>query len=136
MSLFRGKLRFRYSLFAHQGDWISARAVGCAAEVNTPVRASMIHGDLAVDMKRSLLHISEPAVLATALMQHNGMTFLRLWNSLPEPADVALSCCFPLNDVSLTDIYGQRAQPVKRTKDSFELAFSPFELKTLVLDPK
>ena len=131
-----GKLRFRYSLIAHRGDWISARAVGCAAEVNTPVRASMIQGDLAVDMKRSLLHISEPAVLATALMQHNGMTFLRLWNSLPEPADVALSCCFPLNNVSLTDIYGQRAQPVKRTKDSFELAFSPFELKTLVLNPK
>jgi hypothetical protein len=64
------------------------------------------------------------------------MTFLRLWNSLPEPADATLSCCFPLNDVSLTDIYGQRAQPVKRTKDSFELAFSPFELKTLVLNPK
>ena len=130
------KIRFRYAVLPHQGDWAAARAPLRAAEFNTPIRAVTVPGNLPDPTRRSLLNISEETVMATALVQRGGRTFLRLWNSSPQEVSATVDCLFPLGDVAVTDIFGGNPRPLPVANGAVTLTFPPFAMRTLLLDKK
>jgi len=128
-----GRMRFQYSLVPHRGDWVSGKSVLQAAQVNVPPRCVTMPARFAPTAKQTLLTISRECVVATGLFQRKGMTFLRLWNSLPETVETRVTCGFDVRDAAVTDIFGENRQPLALTGHSVELVFAPFELKTIVL---
>ena len=129
-----GKIVLRYALVPHRGGWIAARAPQRAAQFNTPIRATMLSGHLPDEASRSLLDVSDPAVLATAMVERTGRTFLRLWNSSPEQVPVTITCSFPLGGAAVTDLFGENREPLRVANGAMELVFPPFGMRTLVLD--
>jgi alpha-mannosidase len=119
--------RFRYAVYPHQGDAVSARTMNRAREFNQPLRLT----DAPSGSRRqpgSLLAVDNPQIDLPAIKKaDDGRGFIvRLCNMADRPCETRISSAFVFERLYETNLMEEGEAEV-----SSPLHFEPFEIKTL-----
>lgn len=129
----QGEHRFRYAIMIHDGD---IGAVGRAAEdFNLPLLV-LEGGSAPADMvSGGLLSLSNDdiALEAVKLAEDSEDLVLRLWETRGARATARLRLPEGFHKAAETDLLERQPVPVPVEAGAAELAFRPFEIKTVVL---
>lgn len=126
--------RFRYALYPHRGDLVSAEVVNRALEFNVPARtyrAGVNSGELPA--KSSFLECDRPNVIIDTVKkaEDDDAIIVRLYESGGTDGTATLKFHRPFSEVTETDLMEQPIRPVKRQGQEVRLTFSPFDIRTL-----
>jgi alpha-mannosidase len=118
---------FRYALYPHADDPLSAGTIQCAREFNQPLRITGT-GDAQEQNALSLLSIDNPRIELTCLKKAEDRRgiIVRLCNITDQPQQTAITPHFPQEQSYETNLMEE-----EETDAIFPLNFAPFEIKSL-----
>ncbi len=125
---------FRYALYPHAGDAVAAAAARAAYEFNLPlcvVETSPQAG--AWPLTGSFLQVDAPGVIVEAVKRaEDGSGFIvRLYEAAAAGAQAKVHFGHPVQTVEVVNLLEEGGEPLELQADTVELAFRPFEIKTL-----
>jgi alpha-mannosidase len=136
----RGRHRFTYQLFPHQGDLRPAGVIDAGYDLNVPLRATPVRpgGPSGADRARrgSFLSIDAPNVVIEAVKRSDdrrGDLVVRLYEAWGGRGPACLSAPWPLSRASRTDLLERDEAPVPFQGDQVALELAPFQILTLRL---
>lgn len=130
----QGEHEFTYSVFPHRGDWRSAHVARSAMEMNHPavVVAAEPHNGSLPEEHSLVGFLSEHVVLDTIKAAEDGNgTVLRFYESSGGRESVEVQ--WPEANVKaiVVNLLEDEIEQLATVNGSFELSFSPFEIKTV-----
>jgi alpha-mannosidase len=126
----QGSHAFTYALMPHPGDFREAGVIEAAEDLNAPLRA--VFTDLSDGEAESLLEVDTRQVIVEAIKraEDSEAVIVRLYEAWGRPCRARLATSFPARRVTLCDLLER-----ERGETSLELAFRPFQIVTLKLEP-
>ncbi|GIO11360.1 alpha-mannosidase [Cohnella xylanilytica] len=137
----RARHEFRYALLPHEGDFVAAGVVRRGWELNVPLvvaegRTGGEPAAAAVAGRRlEWIAIDHPHVLIEAVKkaEDGDDAIVRLYESAGASAKARISFGLPCAEAWETNLMEEDASPLALTEGGVELAFRPFEIKTIRL---
>lgn len=137
----RARHEFRYALLPHEGDFVAAGVVRRGWELNVPlvVAEGRTGGEpeAGSTAKRSLewIAIDHPHVMIEAVKkaEDGDDAIVRLYESAGASAKARISFGLPCAEAWETNLMEEAAELLALTDGGVELAFRPFEIKTIRL---
>ncbi len=133
----RGKHRFTYSLYAHQGEWWQSKVVRRGYELNTPMVVLFLKKHPGTLPRRySFFSVEGDGVVIAAVKraEDGEALILRLYESLGKGAEVKLKVFREPRKVYVTNLMEERPVPLRFHGREIPLKFRKFEVKTLKLE--
>ncbi|HTW91679.1 MAG TPA: alpha-mannosidase [bacterium] len=133
-----GEHEFTYALFPHRGDFRRGWVIGEAYSLNVPLRsiASGQHdGPLPAKMSRFETSLPNVIIEVVKRAEDDDSLVLRLYEAFGQPARTALTLRMPFSRAFVTDLLEHNVEELTVTGGRLELAFRPFEIKTIRLMP-
>ena len=132
----RGRHRFTYALFPHQGDWRSARTVREGYAFNTPLKAMFLPrqtGDL--PGTQSFLGGTAPGIIPAQIKkaEDRDSLIVRLYESEGNPTGTRLRIFRKPQQAYEVDLMENRLRPLPMEGDELILKFGRSEIKTIEL---
>jgi len=127
----QGEHRFRYGLMIHDGDLLAVHKAATA--FNLPLR--LIEGGGAADAVAepiASLDTAQIAIETVKASEDGGGIVLRLWETQGRGGTARLSLARAA-DIAQTNLLEEQAEILAKGAAALDLAFRPFEIKTLVL---
>lgn len=126
-----GEHRFTYSLFSHDGDHIRSGMTELAYDLNHPVK--IIQGR---KMEKTVvpIHIDKPALKVQSLKlseDGSGDIILRLVEVYGSRGTATVKMNFGAIEVQLCDILEEKLEPVRISKQAFDVSYRPYEIISL-----
>jgi len=149
----QGEHEFVYSLYPHEGGWAEAHTLRKAAELNQPVPVLPVQGNgtqpsaalsppgastgLYRDEPHSWIGFSgEHVVLETVKAAEDGSgTVLRFYESSGGSETIELEWPYPFAKAVLSNALEDDLEPLPTNEGRLQLAFAPFEIKTVKFIP-
>ena len=125
-----GRHRFTYALMPHPGDFREAGVIEAAEELNSPLR--VVRTNLPLGASGSLIEIDTPQVIVEAIKraEDSDAVIVRLYEGWGRPCRARVTTTLPARRVTLCDLLEREI-----AETGLELAFSPFRILTLKLEP-
>lgn len=125
----------RYAILPHAGDWRDAGVARAGLEFNHPLvaRIAAPHaGDL--PPSRAIVEVSAPNVVASSLKPaRDGRIALRLYESAGRPATTTIKLAAEVLGANAADLLETPGEAIAVSDGSFQIALSPFQIRTIVL---
>jgi len=133
----QGEHAFRYTLYPHAGDPLTAGVVQAAYAFNQPLQASRLAAAPA-DTGRSFMQVTPANVIVEAVKQAEDSedVIVRLYESAGQRTRAALHLALPLAEVTETDLMEAplaSQDGVTLDGDTIRLDLRPFDIRTLRL---
>ena len=130
-----GEHTFNYTLYIHQGDWISADVPSVVAAENSPVfvkipfrKAGLLEGE------NSSISVKPAGLVVTAVkpaeFSESGM-IVRLYNPTGNPIGGTLSSGFPYEGAQEVNFREEVIGPLTKEGNEIILDVAPYEIKTV-----
>ncbi|RXZ82039.1 alpha-mannosidase [Paenibacillaceae bacterium] len=134
----RAEHSFTYSLYPHQGDHVQAEVYKRGYELNVPLQVipvSRAGADNLIAEQKSFLQLDHANVMVETVKkaEDDEDIIIRLYETAGTHLNTALDIGFQVEAVWLTDLMEQRLESVQAVDGKVQLAFTPFEIKTLRL---
>ncbi|MCQ4088456.1 glycoside hydrolase family 38 C-terminal domain-containing protein [Saccharibacillus sp. JS10] len=142
----RAEHEFVYALYPHAGDMVQSGVYRKGYELNTPIavfgEGTAVNG--AGRTAFSWIEVEHPNVMIEAVKKAEDSNHLivRLYETSGTDAKAQLKFATPCAEITETDLMEQPLEPdsreaaVRRETSQIELAFTPFEIKTLRVQVK
>lgn len=133
-----GKHEFTYSLYPHEGDWREAHTVRKAAELNAAaacVEGGPVPGSFALPGAASFIRFQANHVVLDTVKpsEDGGGIILRLYESAGGRERVTIGWPQPVRKAFVSNALEDELEELALTDGAIELAFRPFEIKTVKL---
>lgn len=127
---------FRYALYPHPGNHVTAEVVNRAYEFNVPARVYKATAKTGQSSPfNSFLTCSALNVIVDTIKRAedgNG-TIIRLYEAWGIDSETVLALHAEFDEILEVDLMEQELQPLKSTRQGLTLDFTPFEIKTLLI---
>ncbi|HUT58040.1 MAG TPA: glycoside hydrolase family 38 C-terminal domain-containing protein, partial [Phycisphaerae bacterium] len=132
----QGRHEFTYALFPHAGDHVAGGVIRAAYELNVPLKAisaSPHKGELPPEW--SLLEVDADNILVEAVKkaEDGDDLIIRLYEATGAAAKATLRIGIPFRSAALVDLMEEHPKRLRRSGQSVELRFGPFEIHTVRL---
>ncbi|MGC9521160.1 MAG: alpha-mannosidase [Anaerolineae bacterium] len=129
---------FTYALYPHPGDVVSGGVIQAGYALNVPLRLTPVdahEGEL--PRTASLLQLDTPAVIVEAVKhaEEGDAIVLRLYEATGASVDASLHLGFDVAAAAEADLMENPLRELPVSDNAVELAFTPFEIKTLRVTP-
>ncbi len=131
-----GEHFFTYSLMPHAGDYVEARTVRRAYELNVPMRsvtAAPSRGKLANEGSFFAVDAENVVLETVKRAEREDSTILRLYECHNTRSDVTVKVGVPFKKVYECDLMEDNLGEVKSKGDEFRFEIRPFEIRTFKL---
>lgn len=129
-----GAHEFTYALYPHEGDLVAGGVVREGYFLNVPVEIMTVnpHGGC-LPVRNSLVAVSDENVVVESVKRSEDgkATVIRLYEASGAYRKSTVKLGIPAAEVKEVNLMEENPIPVEINKDSVELQFHPFEIKTL-----
>lgn len=127
---------FTYSLYPHLGDYEEGRVVREGYELNVPLR--LIRGNASatepqLDKAGSFMTVDSDSIVVESIKkaEDSDDIIIRFYECHGKAVSAKLNFGFQISDVEVVDLMEQKVDSDSWNKDTYELKFNPFEIKTI-----
>ena len=134
----RGRHCFTYSLYPHAGDHVIGAVARAGYELNVPLRPlSSTVGDGPLPQSTSWFEIQAPNIIVeTVKRAEDGRGLIvRLYEAAGASTRTVLRCGLAPALAASTNLIEEDERPLEIAGSAVELAFRPFEIRTLRIEP-
>lgn len=127
---------FRYALYPHRGDAVEGGVIQAAYEFNLPLRTVELGGSSAgLPQQQAFLQTDAETVVVETIKraEETGGWIVRLYEAGGGNARATVQCAFPVAGAVETNLVEEPLRELAVEGNRIELAFRPFEIKTLLV---
>ncbi len=129
----KGKHRFIYSIYPHQGDYIIGEVVPEAYKLNNPLKVASICGQIDSSLSKPLINLDKDNIVVEAVKkaEDDNSIIIRLYEAYGKKTEANVEFSKKPEEVFVTDLMEENGKKLDIEFLSCKLEFKPFEIHTL-----